>query len=292
MARTTASPSPDTNSAGAPISRASRATAGWWCPKTSLSDLNSETYAGELLYNGSYFASAWADARQDGNYEIYFNRYNSRGQKLGPDLRVTQAPKFSIDPVLAWNGSESILVWDDSRNEGQRDDDVRLFGQRIAFDGSPIGGNVALTGPGTLAENPGIALGQSRVGIVFASRNLVTPALTITHAKFFTTAPDLTQPSALVDLGGTDVQSPSLVYIAGHFAAFWERRGSNYGPSIYGALVDEGGNVLQAERAVTSGASFARSFSALSLGDRVVLVWADDHDGNYELYMQSLGRQS
>ena len=46
--------------------------------------------------------------------------------------------------------------------------------------------------------------------------------------------------------------------------------------------------MLSAERAVTSGASFARSFSALSLGDRVILVWADDHDGNYQLYLQIL----
>ncbi|MEI9949566.1 MAG: hypothetical protein WDO74_11440 [Pseudomonadota bacterium] len=83
----------------------------------------------------------------------------------------------------------------------------------------------------------------------------------------------MTQPSSLVDLGGTDVQSPSLVYVAGHFAAFWERHGSNYGPSIYGAIVDESGNLLKTARAVTSGATFARSFSALSLGDRVILVW-------------------
>jgi len=252
--------------------------------ETSLTDINSETYAGSLVYNGSYFASAWFDARQAGNYEIYFNRYNPRGQKLGPDLRVTRAPNFSIDPVLAWNGSESIVVWDDRRNEGRQGEDIRLFGQRIALDGSLIGENVALTGAGTLAESPGMALGQTRVGIVFVSR----VSTTLTHAKFFTTAPDLTQQSSFVDLGGIDVQHPSLVYVGGHFALFWERRGENYGPSIYGAVVDERGNLLQAERAVTSGASFARSFSAISLGDRVVLVWADDHDGNYELYLQIL----
>jgi len=257
-------------------------------PETSLTDINSATYAGSLLYNGSYFVSAWADARQAGNYEVYFNRYNSRGQKLGPDLRVSRATDFSLNPVVAWNGSESLLVWDDSRDDTRQTDDVRLFGQRIALDGSLIGENIALTGAGTLAEYPGIALGRTRVGIVFASRILVSPTLTLTHAKFLSTAPDLTQPSPIVDLGGTDVQSPSVVYVGGRFALFWERNGSSYGPSIFGAVVDENGNVLQAERAVTAGANFARSFSALSLGDRVLLVWADDRDGNYELYLQIL----
>jgi len=253
-------------------------------PETSLTEINSETYAGSLLYNGRYFVRAWADARQDGNYEVYFNRYAPSGQKLGADLRVSRAPNFSLDPVLAWNGSESILVWDDRRNEGPRDEDVRLFGQRVALDGSLIGANVALTGAGTLAENPGIALSQTRIGIVFSSR--LSPDLT--HARFFSTAPDLTQPSPVVDLGGRDVQNPNMVYVAGRFALFWEQHGKTWGSSIFGSVVDELGNVLEPVRPVTSGANFARSFSALSLGDRIILVWADDHDGNYELYLQIL----
>ncbi|HET7545850.1 MAG TPA: hypothetical protein VFK05_38545, partial [Polyangiaceae bacterium] len=253
-------------------------------PETPLSDINSDTYAGPLLHNGSYFESAWTDARQAGNYEIYFNRYDSRGEKLGPDVRVTNAPNFSIGPTLAWNGKETLLVWDDRRTERPGTEDIRLFGQRIAFDGSLIGENIPLTPAGTLAEQPSIALSKTRVGVVFTSR--LSPG--VTHAKFFSTAPDLTQPSSVVDLGGTDVQNPGLVYVGGNFAAFWERDGGGYGPSIYGTVVDESGVVRVPEHAVTSGANFARSHSAVSLGDRVVLVWADDHDGNYELYLQIL----
>lgn len=252
--------------------------------ETPLTDINSDTFAGPLIHNGRYFASAWPDARQDGNYEIYFNRYDSNGKKAGPDLRITKAANFSVDPTLVWNGKESILVWDDRRNEPRFGDDIRLYGQRIALDGSLIGDNVALTGADIKAELPGIALGQTKVGIGFVSR------LTddIVHAKFFTTAPDLSQPSSIVDLGGTDVHGISLVYVDGHFAAFWDQAGATIGPAIHGATVDESGRVLTSERAVTGGASFARSFSAVSLGDRVLLVWADDHDGNYELYLEIL----
>ena len=254
-------------------------------PETPIVDINSDTYAGPLLYNGSYFASAWADARQDGNYEVYFNRYDSSGSKLGPDLRISRAPSFSLNPAIAWNGTESILVWDDQRNEGRDNtDDIRLYGQRVAFNGSAIGDNVSLTPAGTLAESPGIALSSSRVGIVFVSR----VSRLLTHAKFFTTAPDLSQPSPIVDLGGTDVASPSLVYAGGRFVAFWQRKSTFPGASIHAAVVDGSGNVLKAERPVTTGATFARTFSAVSLGDRVLLVWADDFDGNYELYLQIL----
>jgi Putative metal-binding motif len=253
-------------------------------PEISLTDLNSATYAGSLLHNGSYFESAWADARQAGNYEVYFNRYDSNGKKLGPDLRVTNADKFSLNPAMVWNGSETLLVWDDRRFEVRASNDIRIFGQRVGFDGSLIGSNIQLTDPGLLAQSPSIALGQARVGIAFVSQ--VTP--TATHAMFFTVAPDLSGPSAAVDLGGTVVLDSAIVHVSGRFVVAWDTKGVNYGPAIYAAVVDEGGNVLVPARPITAGATFARTFSLVSLGDRLVLVWADDHDGNYEVYQQIL----
>ena len=256
-------------------------------PETPLTDINSDTYAGSLLHNGSFFESAWADARQDSNYEVYFNRYDSKGQKLGPDLRVTNARNFSTNPVLVWNGSESLLVWDDRRLDRSSSDTPSLYGQRVAFDGTLTGDNVLLTDASIAAETPSVALGQTRVGVAFASQL----SDTVTHAKFFTTAPDLSAPSTPVDLGGSDVLGPGVVYFAGHFLVAWQQQRSTPAPAIYGALVDENGTVLSPARALTSGANFARTFAMLSLGDRALMVWADDHDGNYELYQQILDAQ-
>ena len=255
-------------------------------PETRLSGVNSETYAGPLLHNGSYFETAWSDARQDGNYEVYFNRYDSSGNKLGPDLRVTDAPNFSLNAALVWNGSETLVVWDDRRLEQRGSSDIRLFGQRIAFDGTLRGDNVALTPPGTQADTPSIALGEKRVGVVFASQLTST----VTHAAFFSTGPDLTDPSALVDLGGTEAQNVTVVHAGGRFVVAWQRYGSKSGPgpSISGAVVDESGHTIISEMPITSGANYARNFALISLGDRVVLVWVDDHDGNFELYRQIL----
>ncbi|MES1177211.1 MAG: MopE-related protein [Myxococcales bacterium] len=253
-------------------------------PETALVDINSETYAGPLLHNGSYFESAWSDPRQDRNYEVYFNRYDSKGQKLGPDLRVTNAPNFSTNPALAWNGTETLLVWDDRRfNQGSTDTPM-LFGQRVAFDGTLIGANVPLTDPAASAETPSLALGQARVGVAFASQL----SRTVTHAKFFTTAPDLSGQSAPVDLGGSNVLGPSTVYFGGRFLVAWWQLGTSPGPSIFGALVDENGTLLKPAQALTTGATFARTFALLSLGDRALLVWVDNHDGNYELYQEIL----
>ncbi len=255
--------------------------------ETPLTDINAETYAGSILHNGSFFERVWEDARQDQNYEVYFNRYDSNGKKLGPDLRVTNATNFSLNSAFAWNGSETLLVWDDRRFEDQAPD-TRIFGQRVAFDGSLLGSNIQLTDPGTQAEHPGIALGQQRVGVVFTSQQ--TP--TTVHAEFLSTAPDFTSPSKLIDLGGTGVQSTNLVSLGDRFLVAWDQNTSiaGYGPSIFGAIVDQNGNVLRAAQPLTSGATIARSFSLLSLGNRALLVWADNHDGNFEIYSETLGQ--
>jgi hypothetical protein len=263
-------------------------------PETPLTDINSETYAGTALYNGSFFERSWEDARRDGNYEVYFNRFDSNGKKLGPDVQVTNAPDFSLNSVPVWNGTQTLLVWDDRRFSTPGSDDVRLFGQLVAFDGSLVGGNLLLTGASENDESPDVALGQTRVGIAFTSSQ--HPNGTV-HTKFLTTAPDLSDVSASTDLGGADVQGTRLVSVSGHFLVAWEQAGTEaaggtpvpHGPSVIAAVVDENGAVLQPARPVTSGATIARSFSLLSLGDRALLFWADNQRGNFEIYWQILG---
>lgn len=258
----------------------------------TVSDVNSDTWPGPLLHNGSVFDTVWADARQDGNYEIYFNRYDSSGSKLQPDLRVTRARGFSLGPALVWNGSETLVVWHDRRFSGGGDSlgDSRLFGQRIAFDGTLVGENVELTHDGTRAEGADIALGEARVGI--ASSSLIDTD--VAHAVFMTTAQDFSSPSKLVDLTPNSQQPESLVrdvhlaYVNKRFVAAWVRSRTNYAPSVYGAVIDEAGNVLVSERAITTGALHARDLSLVSLGDRLVLVWLDDLSGHYEVYQQIL----
>jgi len=78
--------------------------------ETPLTEINSETYAGVLLHNGAYFASAWKMlARRQ--LRSVFHRFDSKGKKLGPDLRVTNAPNFSLHSAMVYNGVESVIVW-------------------------------------------------------------------------------------------------------------------------------------------------------------------------------------
>ena len=248
-----------------------------------ITSVPSDTLTGPIVWTGAIFGTAWED-RRDNDYEIYFNRIDKQGKKLGPDLRVTNADGFSLHASMIWNGAEFVMVWDDRRN-GQND--YRVYGQRIDVEGKLIGGNVELTGPNIRAESPRIAEGEKTLGMTF---NMVTPAAKKVGIR--TLAPDLTSPSQVITLSDDSAVDPSIIWNKDRYiVAYSKRPGGVPGSSIWGAVVKEDGTVLVKEKMLTSGAKFARTQWMLPLGDRMLLLWADDHDGNYELYTQMMSNQ-
>ena len=239
--------------------------------------IRDSTYAGALLFDGERIATAWSDARQDGNYEIYFNRLTAQGEKLSPDLQLSQAERFSLHPALVEIDERVLVAWDDHRFATPDAAAVRIFGVLVGDDGS-LSQEVPLSADGELAEFPALAVGQERLGMAYTvlEQNQV-------FGRFKTFDRALGGASPAVDLG-LDVTDPVVVAAAGRFVVAWYTKNPSPGPAIVAAVVGEDGVVVKNAVPVTSGASFARTASLLSLGDRVLLVWADDLDGNYELY--------
>jgi hypothetical protein len=245
-----------------------------------ITNVPSDTFTGPMVWTGAIFGTAWED-RRDNDYEIYFNRIDATGQKLGPDVRVTNAPGFSLHASMIWNGSEFILVWDDRRNGPN---DYRVYGQRVDVEGKFLGGNVELTGPNLHAESPRIAEGEKTIGMAF---NMVSSLSKKVGMR--TLAPDLTSPSAVITLSDDSAVDPTIIWNKDRYIVAYSKRPNGVpGSAIWAAVVKEDGTVLVKDKKITSGAQFARTQWMLPLGDRLLLLWADDHDGNYELYTQMM----
>jgi len=244
-----------------------------------LTSVNADTFGGPLLWTGSAYAMAWEDARIDDNYEIYFNRLDRSGQKFGPDLRITRAEDFSLHPALVYSDGEYLLAWDDRRSQlGAAMGSVVIYGQRVSEGGELIGSNVPLTLPDSGSESPALARGKAKVGMVYTSLVGGAPIL-----NFRSLSPDLSQLGPIVDVGFSDVQAPSIIWLKDRFLVFWNQFREAPGSSIWGAALAEDGTVLVSPREVTDYGQFARSHVAVSLGDRALLVWSDFRYGNYEL---------
>ncbi len=240
-------------------------TEGVVVPATAITHENTDAFTGPIVWTGRDFGMAWED-RRDMDYEIYFNRVDANANKLAPDLRVTDAPRFSLRPDMVWDGTNYTIVWDDTRE----DDTGVIFGQLVDGDGKLVGQNVPLTVVGEDADSPHIAKGVTELGIVFNETGAGGRAL-----AFRTVSPDLTKLGAEVVLGGGDAASSAIAWSGDRYVIVWDTEGASPGTTIQGAAVSATGEILVPARDVTAPAAFARSEAIAPLGDRLTLVWAE-----------------
>jgi hypothetical protein len=252
--------------------------------ETQLTDLNVLSFGAALEWSGNAFGAAWSDPRQDGNYEVYFARFDSSGTKLGPDLRVTDADDFSVHPDIVYDSGRFLLVWDDRRTSVDVDEAL-VFGQAIDSEGRLVGGNVQLSPSGIVSEFPEIGISDRRLGVVFSALEPLGGA----YLGFRTFDKSFGAEGPFVELGEGNVQGPRIAGLRDRFVVTWATYDAFPGSAIMAAVLSDAGEVLVPPQPVTFGAQFARTHTTLSLGDRLVMVWADDFDGNYELYAQVLG---
>jgi hypothetical protein len=250
-----------------------------------VANVNSSSFGADFAFSGMSFGAVLSDNRF-GDYEVSFARFDAEGQKLGPDVWLTDDPGFSTHERVIFDQGRFVVVWDDHR-EVATGGTPRVFAQLIDVDGNLIGDNAPLSDAGVRAELPTIAATPARFGLV---HTVLTPEQTSatvlrTYDKSFG---DPT--SAQFDLG--HYKAPSIAAIGSVFLVTWVPYDSlGLGPAgaVKGMLLDERGTVLLPARDLTDGAPHATTPAVLSLGDRALLVWADDRDGNYELYAMVIG---
>jgi len=83
------------------------------------------------------FVITWADYR-NGNYDIYAQRYNSSGTRLGSNFQINEAgTAWQLFPAIALDGTGNfVITWQDERN-GNYD----IYVQRYNSSGTPLGSN-------------------------------------------------------------------------------------------------------------------------------------------------------
>src|SRR5206468_5109528 len=107
------------------------------------------------------YGVVWQDDR-DGNNEIYFARLNSSGAKIGPDVRVTNAPGSSRTPAVVWTGWEYGVVWYDDR-----DGNTEIYFARLDGSGVKISPDVRVTNDPASSSFPAVVWTGSEYGVAW-----------------------------------------------------------------------------------------------------------------------------
>lgn len=233
--------------------------------------------------NGEFLV-AWAD-RRAGDDDIYVQRLSSAGQKLGANRRVSDASTAGqITPHVAGGPRGGYVVaWVDVRT-GDQD----IYGQRLAGDGSLLGGNFRV--------NDDSASSQQRVSSVAATA----------FGTFLVAWEDERSGSAdaycvMLDSGGVPIgpnrrlnddpgQAPQYYCAAAggrdRGLVAWVDGRSGY--DIYAQWLSGDGTLLGDNRRVNSDPGSAHQwypFATMDTLDRSVIVWTDyRRSPNCEIY--------
>jgi Putative metal-binding motif len=247
--------------------------------ESRLTQVESDAFPADALWIGDRYAVVWSD-RRNGDYEVFMAMYDANGQKMAPgDIQVSDSVEFSISPVMAWTGAEFVVVWQDGQGENGT---FQVFGRRIGLDGVPRSAILPLSDDST--QTPAIAVGNQGLALAWMRGDATRQNIFFRPFDFALTA----QANAVEISGAPNGQSPRMVWTGSAFAVAWTRQGSP--TAIWGATVDARGNVLTPARPLSDSPRFARDGALISLGDRVLLVHADNRDqnGGYELYSRML----
>ncbi|MBI2892938.1 MAG: hypothetical protein HYY06_05250 [Deltaproteobacteria bacterium] len=110
-------------------------------PEVRLTFDVAESESPTIVWAGDEWGVAWNEKR-DGNWEIYFRRLALDGTGLAPEVRVTGDGANSLNPRLAWSGTEYAIAWMEDRDGNEeiywthfgKDDAPAL--RRVTTDGS------------------------------------------------------------------------------------------------------------------------------------------------------------
>lgn len=249
--------------------------------QTEVALTNSDSYAGPLNWSPSRLVTVWEDRRDD-DFEIYFNRFDDEGNKLGSDVRLSTADDFSLNPTLLSFGRETLVFWQDRRDAFLN---FQIYGQRVSYEGELVGDNIDLTMDFVDAEAPSVAQGVEQLALVFNA------PIDGRQVVFRTVSFDLAVLGPPVVVSQANSVGASVSFNDGRYFVLWHEYDGFPGDAIWGAVLDPSGEILVAPRRVTDPAPFARGHRVLPMGDRLLLLWAEYVDDSYDVFLRTLNTE-
>jgi phosphoribosylformylglycinamidine (FGAM) synthase PurS component len=252
-------------------------------PGIAISQAPNNQYVPTLAFGGGNFLVAWEDKRSGSADDIYGARVTPQGAVLDPGgVPISQAASGQVEPALAFDGANFLVIWEDHRVGGTCD----IYGSRV-------------TPQGTVLDSSGVAISS-------AEDCQWSPKLAFDGANFFAAWEDfrssedddiygarVTRQGVVLDSMGVviaeaanDQRSPALAYDGENFLAVWEEHRSGKDHDIYGARVTPQGAMLDPAGFVISEAANDQLSPAVGFdGANFLVAWRDYRSGSdWDIY--------
>jgi hypothetical protein len=265
------------NASGAPTAAAIR-----------LTNASGVTDWPDLVWTGQSYAVAYDDQRAgSGKHDLYFQRFDRNGTRIGGEVQVTTDPNRQSSPILKWSGVEFALVWTDYRNANNRE----IYFRRLAPDGSLRGGEVRVTNDAADSAWPDLAWNDADGEWAVVWHDTRDGNAEVYFARLDANGNKRGGDVRLTSAAGFSGY-PSIDWNGFQFGVSWQddRTAPNL-PSIYFAQVSRAGQKNGNELKLSNGTGTSSFTTALWNGQTFAFCWRDDRDGvtNTEIYFALVG---
>ena len=241
-------------------------------------------------FDGRNFIVVWEDFRSDPAGDIYGARVTPGGEVLDPaGLVISQAVKDQNLPAVAFDGTNSLVVWADSR------DSIRfhIYGARVTPGGTVLDpAGIAITTVPGVQYAPAIASNGTNLLVLWQD--------TRSGTDWDIYGTRMTPEGTLLDPAGIAVSReerhqrfPAAVFDGADFLVVWQdnRHANDY--DIYGTRVTPAGDVLHPSGIPISTAPDEQLLPALGFdGANWLVVWEDYRNGiDFDIHGARVSRQ-
>jgi large repetitive protein len=236
-----------------------------------------------VAFDGTNYLVVWEDYRNS-RYDIYAARVTPGGAVLDPrGFAVSTAADEHRDPVVAFDGTNFLVVWADWRG-GQR---PNIYGARVTPGGAVL--DTAGIAISTVADD------QDDPAVCFDGANwLVAWGDHRDGSQYDLRAARVTSGGTVLDTAGIVISAatrnqsdPALVFDGTNTLAVWVdgRNIGNTANDIYCARVSPAGMVLDTAGIAVSRATRGQASPDVVLGDTNFLAaWRDDRSDDDDIY--------
>ncbi|MCX6844043.1 MAG: T9SS type A sorting domain-containing protein [candidate division WOR-3 bacterium] len=232
------------------------------------------------------FVVAWMDGRghNSSDWNVFCQRLNSQGQRLGANIQVTTNDSIQQTPDVSCGVSgEFVVTWDDGRN-GNQD----VYGQRYDANGNPLGQNFKVNDDGGSADQYGSGVAVNSYGeflVVWTDRRGGEDDV---YARRYYADGNPSGPSfRLSDVSLGRQLNPTVEARpgGGYWTAWADARSGDY--DIYCQRLDRNANKVGASFRINDdhGSALQRCSSiAMDARGVICVAWEDERNGATDIY--------
>jgi hypothetical protein len=237
-----------------------------------------------VAFDGTNYLVVWQDYRNNIYGEIYGARVTPSGVVLDPaGIAIADTIWDQLDPSVAFNGTNYLVVWEDSRRSNWY-----IFAARVSPAGVVLdpGGIAVYNGPRAPHITSVASDGSNYLAVweEFWYEIGRVPYYSVRGAR-------VNRNGVVLDTSGIDISTIAPGYAtptvdfdgSNYFVTWWTNRSGTY--DIYGARVNQNGVVLDPNGIAICTATNSQQFPSVTFdGTNNFVVWQDYRNGFWDIY--------